>query len=72
MVVNRTEIVLQKGTWLVPENGAFSFGIVCEKSGMKLINTQLKMLGKASDIRRFQNRMDRLAAVGALGAVDFP
>ena len=30
------------------------------------------MLGKAPDIRRLQNRMDRLAAVGALGAVDFP
>jgi hypothetical protein len=30
------------------------------------------MLGKASDIRRFQDRMDGLAAVGALGAVDFP
>jgi len=30
------------------------------------------MLGKASDIRRFQDRMDRLAAIGALGAVDFP
>jgi hypothetical protein len=29
------------------------------------------MLGKAFDIRRFQNRVDRLAAVGALGAVDF-
>ena len=30
------------------------------------------MLGKAPDIRRLQNRMDCLAAVGALGAVDFP
>jgi hypothetical protein len=52
MVVNRTEIILQKGTGLVPENGAFSFGIVCEKSGTKLVNTQLKMLGKAPDICR--------------------
>lgn len=30
------------------------------------------MLGKAPDIRRLQNRMDCLAAIGALGAVDFP
>jgi hypothetical protein len=29
------------------------------------------MLGKASDIRRLQNRMDCLTAIGALGAVDF-
>ena len=71
MVVNRTKIVLQKGTWLAPENRTFSFRIVCEKPGTKLLNTQPKMLGKASDIHRFQNRMDRLAAVGALGAVDF-
>jgi hypothetical protein len=71
MVVNRTEIVLQKGTWLAPENRTFSFRIVCEKPGIKLLNTQPKMLGKASDIRRFQGRMDGLAAVGALGALDF-
>jgi hypothetical protein len=71
MVVDRTEIVLQKGTWLAPENRTFSFRIVCEKSGTELLNTQLKMLGKASDIRRLQDRMDGLAAVGALGAVDF-
>ena len=30
------------------------------------------MLGKAPDIRRLQNRMDCLTAIGALGAVDFP
>jgi len=30
------------------------------------------MLSKAPDIRRLQNRMDCLAAVGAIGAVDFP
>jgi hypothetical protein len=29
------------------------------------------MLGNASDIHRFQNGMNRLAAVAALGAVDF-
>ncbi len=29
------------------------------------------MLGKAPDIRRLQNRMDCLAAISALGAVDF-
>jgi hypothetical protein len=29
------------------------------------------MLGKALDIRRFQDRMDCLATIGALGAVDF-
>ena len=72
MVINRTEIVLQKGAGLVPENRTFSFQIICEKSRTKLINTQLKMLGKALDIRRLQNRMDCLAAIGALGAVDFP
>ena len=72
MVVNRTEIILQKGTWLLPENRTFSFRIICEKSGTKFINTQLKALGKAPDIRRLQNRTDCLAAIGALGAVDFP
>jgi hypothetical protein len=30
------------------------------------------MLGKSPDIRRLQNRMDCLTAIGALGAVDFP
>jgi hypothetical protein len=30
------------------------------------------MLGKASDIRGFQDRMGCLATIGALGAVDFP
>jgi hypothetical protein len=30
------------------------------------------MLGKTPNICRLQNRMDCLAAVGALGAVDFP
>jgi hypothetical protein len=30
------------------------------------------MPGKPSDIRQFQNRMNRLAAVGALSAIDFP
>jgi hypothetical protein len=52
MVVNRTEIVLQKGTWLIPENRAFSFRFICKKSGTKLIDTQLKMLGEAPHIRR--------------------
>jgi hypothetical protein len=46
--------------------------MVCEKLGMKLIDTQLKALGKPPDISRLQNRTDRFAAVGALGAVDFP
>lgn len=72
MVVNRTEIVLQKGAWLIPENRAFSFRFICKKSGTKLIDTQLEMLGKALYIRRLQNRTDGLAAVGAFGAVDFP
>jgi hypothetical protein len=53
MVVNRTGIILQKGTWLVPENRAFSVRIICQKSGTKLVNAQLKMLGKAPDIRGF-------------------
>jgi len=39
---------------------------------MKLLSSQVKALGKAPDISRIQNRTDRLAAVGALGAVDFP
>ena len=30
------------------------------------------MLGKTPDIRRLQNRTGCLAAIGALGAVDFP
>jgi len=30
------------------------------------------MLGKARDIRGFQNRVGCLATIGALGAVDFP
>jgi len=30
------------------------------------------MLGKASNIRRLQNRTDCLTAIGALDAVDFP
>lgn len=72
MVINNTEIVLQKGTGLIPENGPFFFRIVFKKSGTKLIDTQLKMLGKALYIRRLQNRADGLAAVGAFGAVDFP
>jgi len=72
MVVNRTEIVLQKGTWLIPENRAFSFRFICKKSGTKLIDTQLKMLGKAPHICRLQNGTDRPAAVGAFGAVDSP
>jgi hypothetical protein len=72
MVVNRTGIILQKGTWLVPENRDFSFWVICQKSGTKLINAQLKMLGKAPDIRGCQDRMGCLATIGALGAVDFP
>jgi len=72
MVVRRTEIIPQKGTWLVPENRAFSFRIICQKSDTKLINAQLKMPGKAPDIRGFQDRMGCLTTIGALGAVDFP
>ncbi|MDP2967638.1 MAG: hypothetical protein Q8P64_00310 [Deltaproteobacteria bacterium] len=57
---------------MIPENRAFSFRFICKKSGTKLIDTQLKMLGKTPHIRRFQNRTDCFAAVGAFGAVDFP
>ncbi|MGA2467019.1 MAG: hypothetical protein ABSH06_22055 [Thermodesulfobacteriota bacterium] len=72
VVVDRAEVILQKGTWLVPENRTFSFRVICEKPRTKLIKTQLKTLRKALDISRLQNRMDCLTAVGALGAVDFP
>ncbi|OGP75323.1 MAG: hypothetical protein A2V86_14280 [Deltaproteobacteria bacterium RBG_16_49_23] len=72
MVVNRAEIVLQKGTGLISENRAFFFRIIFKISGTKLIDTQLKMLGKTPQIRRLQNRTDGLAAVCAFGAVDFP
>ena len=72
IIVDRAEIILQKRTWLVSKDGPFSFGSICKKLGTKLNNTQLKMLGKAPDIRRIQNRMDCLTAIGALGAVDFP
>lgn len=72
MVVNRTEIIMQKWTWPIFENWAFLLRIVCEKPGMKLVSSQVKALGKAPDIGRLQNRTDCLAAVGALSAVDFP
>jgi hypothetical protein len=71
MIVDCTEVIVQKGARLAPENRTFSFRIISEKSGTKLINTQLKMLGKATDIRRLQNRMDCLTTIGTLGAVDF-
>ncbi len=39
IVINVTEIILQKRTRLGPENRTFSFRIICEKSGTKLMNT---------------------------------
>jgi hypothetical protein len=72
MVVNRTEIILQKRTGPTLENWAFLLRIVCEKPGMKLVSSQVEALAKAPDISLVQNRADRLAAVGALGAIDFP
>jgi hypothetical protein len=72
MVVNRTEIIQQKGTWMDPENRPFLFRGVCEKPGTKLINAQLKTLGQAPDVSRVQKRTGHFAAVGALGAIDFP
>lgn len=72
IIVDRAEIILQKRTWLVSEDGPFSFGSICNKLGTELINTQPKMLGKPPDIRRLQNRINFLTAIGAFGTVDFP
>ena len=70
MVVNRAEVILQEGTRQIPENRTFLLWVIDKKSGTKLIETQPYMLGKTFDIRRRQNRMDRFAAICALGAVD--
>jgi hypothetical protein len=72
IIINRAEIVLQKRTGLVSEDGPFSFGSICEKLGMELIDTQPKMLGKPTDIHRLQERMNFLTAIGTFGTVDFP